>query len=943
MSNGNQVYTFTEGQVIRASGLLSLLMQQASGVGIGLKGLDGRYQLANQTMEALFGKSAEQIVGATDADLLSPEIAAQLQLSDRRIADGAAAASDELDFSIDGAPVRCLCLKFPVQGPKGKVRSIGAVMLDISRRDAVAEMRQTLERLQQTNQELQKTLVELDRLASTDKLTGAWNRRRLDEAVINEMARLRQYAHPLSLLIIDIDFFKNINDKHGHAAGDRILVELTAVLQSSLRATDSLTRWGGEEFVVLCPNTTLSTMARLGERLREKIARSVFPAAGKLTVSIGVAECMSEETWEQWFRRADAALYRAKAYGRNQIQVAPETPRRAGGGETVAAHFLHLSWHTAYECGHPVIDEQHRALFGGANTLLAAVLSGRPTDEVAPLVDALVGDVVRHFQDEEAIFTAAGFPGAADHVAIHHELVDHAVSLVGRFHAGTLGIGELFQFLAHDVVARHMLGADREFFPYLADHAREPSPPVPSGGGAGSVDWANQVVDAMPVAMFAIDAEHRITHWNRACELLTGVRGEDVVGTDQAWRVFYPETERPVLADLTLTGCRGADLEQYYPGKYQPSPLVEGGWDIEDFFPHFAEGGKWVIFSGAPLLAEDGRIVGAIETLVDITARKTAEAATRQTKTLLSEIIHGCPVPMFVIDADHRVVHWNRACEAIIGTPASEMVGSQQHWQPFYPEARPVMADLVIDGAEQLLGKYYSAKFRPSPLIAGGWEATDYFPHFPGGERWLYFTAAPLHGEDGAIIGAVETLQDITEQKMYEEMLERQARQDILTGLANRKVLEERLELALAQASRDGRMVAVAFIDLDHFKPVNDRLGHDAGDALLCELASRLMAAVRAVDTVARLGGDEFVVILSAPDSADAVRVVIERVIEEVGQPVDALGHRMAVGCSVGVALYPENGRDSVTLLRLADAAMYQAKEAGRNTYRFHARTNPWP
>ena len=103
------------------------------------------------------------------------------------------------------------------------------------------------------------------------------------------------------------------------------------------------------------------------------------------------------------------------------------------------------------------------------------------------------------------------------------------------------------------------------------------------------------------------------------------------------------------------------------------------------------------------------------------------------------------------------------------------------------------------------------------------------------------------------------------------------------------------------------------------------------------------MAAVRAVDTVARLGGDEFVVVLSAPDSADAVRAVIERIIGEVGRPVEALGHRMAVGCSVGVALYPENGQDPATLLRLADAAMYRAKEAGRNTYRFHARISPWP
>ena len=439
--------------------------------------------------------------------------------------------------------------------------------------------------------------------------------------------------------------------------------------------------------------------------------------------------------------------------------------------------------------------------------------------------------------------------------------------------------------------------------------------------------WANLVVDAMPVAMFVIDGDRRVVRWNRACELLTGVSAAEVVGTDRAWAVFYP-TERPLLADLALIGYPQDQLERFYSGKYRPSVLADGGWDIEDFFPHLAKDGKWLFFNASPLRDAQGRIVGAIETLTDITSRKTAE-------TVLSEVIQRCPVPMFVIDADHRIVHWNRACEAIIGTPAAEMIGSQQHWRPFYPDSRPVMADLVMDGAEQLLGQYYSAKFKQSDLIEGGWEATDYFPHFPGGGRWLYFTAAPLRGDGGAVIGAVETLQDVTAQKAYEESLERAARQDILTGLPNRAVLDERLDLALAAAARDGRIVAVAFIDLDRFKPVNDEYGHAAGDALLREVAARLSAGIRAVDTVARVGGDEFVVILSSPESPDAVKTVVQRLIVEIGRPVDVLCHRVMVGCSVGVAMYPANGRDAITLLRHADAAMYEAKESGRNVCRF--------
>jgi len=467
MNENDLIYAFAKEHMTRASGLLSLMMPQTPGVGIGVKGLNGRYQLANKTMETLFGKSTEQIINMTDTDLFSPEVAAQLQHSDQQIIDGAAAASEELDLVINGALMRCLWLKFPVMGPDGNIRFIGTVMLNITQQENVAEMRRNLGQLQQTNQELQNTLVELDHLASTDKLTGAWNRRRLEEAVSNETDRLRRYDHPLSMLIIDIDFFKKVNDDHGHAVGDQVLALLAAVVQSTYRATDSLTRWGGEEFVVLCPNTTLSTSALLAERLRETIAKAEFPTVKHITVSIGVAECMHGEPWEQWYKRADDALYQAKASGRNQVQITPERPLRVGAGENVSASFVQLSWHPAYECGHTLIDAQHRALFDHANNLLAATLSGRPADEVGAVIDVLIREVVQHFQDEESIITAAGFPGAAEHAAIHRQLVDRAVILVGSFHAGTLSIGELFQFLAYDVVAKHMLGADREFFPYL--------------------------------------------------------------------------------------------------------------------------------------------------------------------------------------------------------------------------------------------------------------------------------------------------------------------------------------------------------------------------------------------------------------------------------------------------------------------------------------------
>ncbi|MFH1603405.1 MAG: diguanylate cyclase [Pseudomonadota bacterium] len=335
-----------------------------------------------------------------------------------------------------------------------------------------SELRQTLEDLQQTNQALQDSHAELDRLASTDKLTGAWNRRRMEEAIGNEMDRLRRYGHPLSLLILDIDLFKEVNDRYGHAAGDQILVELAAQIRSSLRLADSLTRWGGEEFVVLCPNTGLSAAAVFAERLRKSIAGTNFSVTKGITVSIGVAECLPGEIWDTWFGRADAALYLAKASGRNQVRIAPGTPAQPGAAAAASGNLVQLVWDSAYECGHEVVDREHKALFRDSNDLLAAILTGRPANEVDAIVDTLVRDLVQHFQDEEQTISAAGFPGAVAHADIHRELVNRAGALIERFRAGKADVGELFQFLAEDVVTKHMLDADRDFFPYLESRRR---------------------------------------------------------------------------------------------------------------------------------------------------------------------------------------------------------------------------------------------------------------------------------------------------------------------------------------------------------------------------------------------------------------------------------------------------------------------------------------
>lgn len=326
---------------------------------------------------------------------------------------------------------------------------------------------QSNQQFRRAKEEMLLEIGQLDELASTDRLTGVWNRRHFEELVGGEIKRLKRYDYALSMLMVDIDHFKVINDNHGHNVGDQVLVTLTTLLRSSLRAPDTLTRWGGEEFIILCPSTPLVTAVVLAERLRAQVSQSDFETVGRVTVSIGVSQCLTEEEWPQWLDRADAALYRAKRNGRNQVQFAPETPSPKGSVVRRPTHLVHLSWHETYACGHDTIDHEHRLLFSMANELLNAIFLGKSVEEIREIIGLLTVEVAAHFQDEEVIIAAIGFPGATEHAQLHKTLLTKARRLASAFDAGTTEIGSIFQFLAYDVIATHMLKADWEFFPYL--------------------------------------------------------------------------------------------------------------------------------------------------------------------------------------------------------------------------------------------------------------------------------------------------------------------------------------------------------------------------------------------------------------------------------------------------------------------------------------------
>jgi diguanylate cyclase (GGDEF)-like protein len=201
---------------------------------------------------------------------------------------------------------------------------------------------------------------------------------------------------------------------------------------------------------------------------------------------------------------------------------------------------------------------------------------------------------------------------------------------------------------------------------------------------------------------------------------------------------------------------------------------------------------------------------------------------------------------------------------------------------------------------------------------------------------WNELAIAPVRDDAGVVSHFVGILNDITESKRYEEQLERQSNQDMLTGLASRNLLRDRTKQAIAFAERSRRSVAMLFLDLDHFNRINDSLGHNFGDGVLCAVAGRIAGCLGEGDTLARLGGDEFVIIL--PDIANSLDVPLtaDKILRAIDQPLLIENRDINISASVGVSVYPDDGNDYDTLLRNADVAMYRAKDVGRNTCRFY-------
>ena len=676
----------------------------------------------------------------------------------------------------------------------------------------------------------------------------------------------------------------------------------------------------------------------------------------------------------------------------------------------------------------------------------------------------------------------------------------------------------------------------------------------------------DEILDGSPVPTFVINLDHCVTHWNRACEFVLGYSAGQMLGTTDQWKPFYPAA-RPVMADLVVSGELESGVGAYYSNKFRRSTIIPGSYEAEDFFPHMGPAGTWLYFTAAPLRNMAGEVVGAIETLQDISAQRRADEALRREHQILNAMIEHFPSAISVTDSDLRLIKHNQQFRRILDFPETLLDGptpledyirfnarrgeygpvdveayvaealvrarsAKAHcfervrpdgtvleikgsplpdggfissytditarkndearimrlleeqrlifdnahvgivWvrqrriiscnqrlaemflyddpgqleggltRPFYDSdaqyekiGNEMYADLESKGAAQ--SEYEMSRRDGSPVwimltgrpldrgnVTEGsiWVYTDVttkhqqeaelhlaervfahssealmitdrsgvivninraFTQITGYERdevlgqtprilksgrhdpafyaamwaavvergvwegevwdrrrngqvypkWLSITV--VRDAVGEVINYIGCFSDITERKAAQERIQYLAHHDPLTSLPNRVLLRERFNQIMAQARRSGRSIAFMFLDLDHFKRINDSLGHRVGDNLLIAVVKRLRSCLRECDTLSRLGGDEFILILGDIEGREIAARIAEKVIASLAQPFQIGEHTLNTSASLGIVIGPQDGDDFDLLMQKADTAMYASKEQARGTYSF--------
>lgn len=402
------------------------------------------------------------------------------------------------------------------------------------------------------------------------------------------------------------------------------------------------------------------------------------------------------------------------------------------------------------------------------------------------------------------------------------------------------------------------------------------------------------LLDASPVGVFEMNAQGVCVYVNQRYSEITGISAE--VALQGGWvKGVYPDDLKNLMQIR----------EEVMAGKEVPN-----GLEYRHLRP---DGGViWVMGHGAVIRDANQKITGLMLTLVDITERKEMENRLRLSASMYESSSEG----IMVLDADNRIVSVNPAFGKLLGYESAEVIGQ----------------DPIVFGSERNTPSFYHSLWH-TVEETGHWQGEIWYRRKDRNDVALWMTINTLRNRRGEVQWRFALFSDITERKHAEEVIWRQANYDMLTGLPNRRLFRDRLQQEVKKAERSGRMLALFFIDLDHFKEVNDSLGHDAGDWLLVEAGARICSCLRDSDTVSRMGGDEFTAILPELTDDSRVNSMAQSIIQALQRPFLLEGVEACVSASIGVAVYPHNGLTEEMLLKQADRAMYFAKARGKNCY----------
>ncbi|MCC2956510.1 EAL domain-containing protein [Massilia sp. IC2-477] len=430
---------------------------------------------------------------------------------------------------------------------------------------------------------------------------------------------------------------------------------------------------------------------------------------------------------------------------------------------------------------------------------------------------------------------------------------------------------------------------------WSASIAVAPAESVSEAERVGNTPLA-EVVDLLPGTFYAINREGRLLLWNHNLERLTEMTPDELAAA-RVIDMFEPR-ERPLaLENIRRVFEEGAEVSMemnYVSRSGRETPMVVGGARVG------CKGNHYLFGMG-----------------INITKRREKERQLLLSERALHAASNGIVITRCV-GHDNIVEYVNPAFERIAGYPAAEVIGRDPRF----------MAANGFDAHERSQVRQALAERRAVNVVFRNMRKN-------GEIFWNDLSITPVRDDYGEVSHFIGILQDVTAIKERSDHLEHEVNHDALTGLANRTLMWDRLEHALHLAHRHGAMVAIVLVDLDNFKSINDTFGHEAGDVVLKVVARRLQAAVRDSDTVARMSGDEFVLVLVDQPSVRFTLRMAERLRQSMTMPVAFAGNEIPVGASLGVALFPQDGKTPAELVRAADMAMYHAKGNGGGVHFF--------